>query len=125
MTTQTVDLRPDLNRSLVESARLEKKTVGDLINDAVEYFLEWRWREALDRELSAYAAIHGELWRTQRGQWVAVYEGRLVDQDTDEATLVGRVRAQIGEVPVLICQVGPSPVEESWLRTPSTGRRTP
>ena len=125
MTTQTVDLRPDLNRSLVESARLEKKTVGDLINDAVEYFLEWRWREALDRELSAYAAIHSELWRTQRGQWVAVYEGRLVDQDTDEATLSRACVPQLGEVPVLICQVGPSPVEESWLRTPSTGRRTP
>ena len=122
MTIQTIDLRPDLTRLLTESARLERKTIADLINDAVEYFLEMRWREALDREMAAYAAMHADLWHKHPGLWVAVYEGRLVDQDADEITLVGRMRAQLGEVPVLICQVGPSPVEESWVRTPSTGR---
>ena len=125
MTIQTVDLRPDLNRSLVESARQEQKTVNDLINNAIELFLEMRWREALDRELAAYTALHGELWRTHPGQWVAIHDGKLVDHDADEPTLVSRVRAQLGETPVLICQVAPSPLEESWLRTPSTGRRTP
>lgn len=122
MTIQTVDLRPDLTRSLTESAKLEQRTITDLINDAVEYFLEMRWREALDREMAAYAALHADLWRQHPGQWVAVYQGRLVDQAADEITLVRRIRAQLGEVPVLICQVGPSPVEESWVRTPSTGR---
>ncbi len=122
MTIQTIDLRPDLTRSLTESARLEKRTVADLINDAVEYFLEMRWREALDREMVAYSSLHADLWRKYPGQWVAVYQGRLIDQDADEMTLVGRVRAQLGEVPALICQVGPSPVEDVWVRTPSTGR---
>lgn len=117
MTIQTIDLRPDLTRSLTESAKLERKTISDLINDAVEYFLEMRWREALDREMATYAAMHADLWHKHPGQWVAVYQGRLIDQAADEITLVGRIRAKLGEVPVLICQVGSSLVEESWVTT--------
>ena len=77
MTIQTIDLRPDLTRLLTESARLERKTIADLINDAVEYFLEMRWREALDREMAAYAAMHADLrlcipasgWPSMKDGW--------------------------------------------------------
>ena len=122
MTLQTIDLRPDLTDLLSRDARRENKSIGDLVNEAIELYLETRWREALDREAAAYAEIHASLWQTIPGKWIAMYEGRIVDQDDDEKPLYFRVRERFGETPVLICQVGPTPEEEIWIRTFSTGR---
>ena len=122
MTLQTIDLRPDLTALLSNNARRENKSVGDLVNEAVEFYLEARWREALNRESAAYAEIHASLWQTIPGMWIAMYEGRIVDQDDDPRALHLRVRDRFGETPILMCQVGPTPQEEIWMRTPSTGR---
>lgn len=122
MTLQTIDLRPDLTALLSSSARRENKSIGDLVNEAVELYLETRWREALTREAAAYAEMHAALWQTIPGKWIAMYEGRVVDQDDDGQTLYFRVLERFGETPVMICQVGPTPEEEIWIRTPSTGR---
>lgn len=122
MTLQTIDLRPDLTALLSSNARRENKSIGDLVNEAIEYYLEARWREALDREAAAYAEMHASLWQTIPGKWIAMYEGRIVDQDDDPRTLHLRVRDRFGETPVLMCQVGPAPEEEIWMRTLSTGR---
>ena len=122
MTLQTIDLRPDLTALLSSNARRENKSIGDLANEAIEFYLEMRWREALSREAAAYAKIHPALWQSIPGKWVAVYEGLIVDQDDDPRSLHLRVRDRFGEVPILMCQVGPTSENEIWVRTPSTGR---
>ena len=122
MTLQTIELRPDLTDFLSSSARRENKSVGDLVNEAVESYLESRWSAALDREAAVYSQMHASLWQTIPGKWIAMYEGRIVDQDDDPRALHLRVRERLGEVPILMCQVGPTPEEEIWMRTPSTGR---
>ena len=122
VTLQTIDLRPDLTALLSSNARRENKSIGELVNEAVEFYLEARWSEALDREAVAYGEMHASLWQTIPGKWVAVYEGRVVDQDDDGKTLYLRVRERFGETPVFMCQVSSTPEEEIWVRTPSTGR---
>lgn len=125
MTLQTIDLRPDLTALLSSNARRENKSIGDLVNEAIELYLDTRWREALAREAAAYAEIHATLWQTIPGKWIAMYEGRVVDQDEDPRALHLRVSERFGETPVLMCPVGPTPKEEIWIRTPSTGRIKP
>lgn len=122
MTLQTIDLRPDLTALLSSHALLDNKSIGDLVNEAIEFYLEVRWREALDREAAAYAKIHSTLWQTIPGKWIAMYEGRVVDQDNDPRTLHLRVRDRFGEAPIFMSEVGPLPEKEIWMRTPSTGR---
>lgn len=117
MTIQTIDLRPDLTDGLSSSARRENRSIGDLVNEAVELYLATRWNEALTREAAAYAELHAALWQTIPGKWIALYEGQIVDQDDDPRALHLCVRERLGEVPIFMCQVGPTPEEEIWIRS--------
>ena len=119
---EELTLRPDLSETLAEQSRREERPVTDIVSDAVEQYLEAKWHAKLDEELAAYIELHPELVRTHFGAWVAVHDGAVVDQDQDRVALYRRVRQQYGRVPVLVCEVTAEPVEEVWLRTPSTGR---
>ena len=119
---QTLTLRPDLTATLTAQSRREARPVDDIVSDAVEQYLEAQWRTQLDEELAAYVKLHPELVRTHFGAWVAVHDGAVIDHDLDRVALYRRVRQRYGRIPVLVCEVTEQPVEEIWLRTPSTGR---
>jgi len=95
------------------------------LNEAVERYLRERQREKIHRKVVAYEAMFPELRRNYFGLWVAIHEGKLVDHDDDNAALYRRVRAKYGRTSVLMRQVGEQPIEEIWLRTPSTGKIEP
>lgn len=122
MLSETVVLRPDLHQTLTQRAAQEERSVDELVNEAIDYYLQQRQREKLDREIAAYTEMHPELWRTRPGAWVAIHDGQLVDFDDDQAALYRRVREKYGRTAVLIRQVREGAVEELWIRTPSTGR---
>lgn len=120
--TVTVTLSSDLSQSLRENALQNEKTLDELVNEAVKYYLLDQQRQKIDQEIVAYQRMHPELWRSIPGQWVAVHHGNVVDQDEDRVALYQRVRAEHGRTPVLIRQVTPQVTEEIWMRTPSTGK---
>jgi hypothetical protein len=115
-------LRSDLRESLEKDARREARSINDMVNEAVERYLLKRQRVKLDQEISAYEAMHPELRQKYLGQWVAVHDQKLVDRDSDGLSLYRRVRARYGRTSVLIRLVTEQPIEEVWLRTPSTGK---
>lgn len=119
---QALTLRPDLSATLAEQSRREERSITAIVSDAVEQYLERKWHDKLDEELAAYIELHPALVRTHFGVWVAVHDGAVVDEDRDRVALYRRVRRQYGRMPVLVCEVTAEPVEEIWLRTPSTGR---
>ena len=52
-----------------------------------------------EREVAAYEALWPKLRVTHAGRWVAVKGGQVIDSDTDQHTLIERIRAQCpGEV---------------------------
>lgn len=118
----TVTLSSELSKSLQESDHQHEKTLDELVNEAVEYYLLDQQRQKIDQEIVAYQRMHPELWRSLPGQWVAVHNGNLIDQDEDRVALYQRVRAEYGRTSVLIRQVKPEATEEIWMRTPSTGK---
>lgn len=122
MLAETVVLRPDLRQPLALRAEQEARSIDDLANEAIDDYLRTRQQEKLDREITAYTKMHPELWRTLPGHWVAFHNGELVDTDTDQAALYGRIREKYGRTAVLIRQVRQEANEELWIRTPSTGR---
>lgn len=119
---KTIVLRADLHKRLESNAQQTTKTVNDLVNEAVEFYLREQQRTKLDREVAAYEKLHPTLKQTHLGQWVAIHHEKLVDHDADGPSLYRRIRAKYGRVSVLIRQVTEQPVEEVWLRTPTTGR---
>ena len=122
MAIEQIRIRPDLTETLVEDARQSAQDVNDLANEAIEIYLRERQRRKIDREIEAYVGMHKDLWERIPGQWVAIHNGELVDQDTDMGALYQRVRERYGRTSVLIRQVKESPEEVIWWRTPSTGK---
>lgn len=59
----------------------------------------------LAREVAAYARMRAKLLQTQKGKWVAILHGKLVDSDDDEEILTDRVYAKFGYRTMLIRQV--------------------
>ena len=57
MTQDTITLRPDLRESLARNAQEAARTLSDLVNEAVESYLEARQNEKLDREVAAYTRL--------------------------------------------------------------------
>jgi len=118
----TVVLRDDLRETLEKSAEQESRSVDEIVNEAVGLYLRERQRAKLDKEISAYEAMHAELRLKYLGQWVAMHDQELVDHDPDGSALYQRIRAKYGKTSVLIRQVMQQPIEEVWIRTPDTGK---
>lgn len=118
----TVALRDDLRETLEKSAEQESRSVDDIVNEAVGLYLRERQRAKLDKEISAYEAMHPELQQKYLGQWIAVHDQKLVDHDPNGVALYQRIRAKYGKTSVLIRQVARQPIEEAQIRTPSTGK---
>ena len=117
-------LEPSLRMTLEQDAAHEANSVNDLINEADDDYLRERQQAKIDREIVAYEEMHAELLRDNLDEWVALHNQELVEHDRDRVALDRRLRAWYGRTSVLIRQVLLDPIEEIWMRTPSTGRTT-
>lgn len=62
----------------------------------------------VEREMQAYESLRPLLEREYLGQFVAIYDGQLVDSDFDKGVLLNRFYNQFGNVTVYIKKVGES-----------------
>jgi hypothetical protein len=74
--------------------------------------------EAIDREQRAYEAQHVSLLESYAGEYVAFYQGQLVDHDVDRAALGRRVRSRYENTPVLITPVHQEARQTIVVRSP-------
>jgi hypothetical protein len=75
-------------------------------------------RPAMSRNVEAFTALHAELVKRYLGQYVAFYEGQLVDHDPDPIVLLARIRTQFPDQVVLRRKVEPVPEREIHIRHP-------
>ncbi|SRR6266511_4278584 len=82
---------------------------------------EFHWppppRTKWEREYRAFQRLLPELLLTERGQYVAIHEERVIDRDRDEMALIARVLAQVGNVDIHVGLVTdrPGPVCRSGI----------
>jgi hypothetical protein len=74
-------------------------------------------------ETAAYEANHTRLIADHAGEYVAIFNGRLVDYDVDESTLLRRINSFYPDDIVLIKHVVPLPEPELRVRSPRLERR--
>jgi hypothetical protein len=121
---EAIVLDAALEELLSDDAQREDRSLNDLVNEAVEYYIRQRQQKKIDVEIVAFESMHRDLWQNYPKEWVAIHHQELVDHDSDQVALYRRVRQRFGRIPVLIRQVQESPTVEIWMRTPSTGRLT-
>lgn len=119
---EAILIKPELRELLLKDAEQEQRSVSDIVNEAVEHYLHDRQTLKLDQEIAAFERLHPDLVKTHLGKWVAVFDQQLVDHDQERQALYQRVRAKYGRATILIRRVLEQPVEELWIRTPSTGK---
>lgn len=73
---------------------------------------------AMRREEAAYEAMHAELMAEHRGDYVAIYQGELVDYDQDETSLLRRLEEIYPDQVVLMKKVRPLPEATLHFRSP-------
>ena len=61
--------------------------------------------DAMSHEIAAYASQHEELIKHYLNQYVAVYQGQVIDHDPDHSALFQRINTNYPEEIVLIRQV--------------------
>ena len=120
---ETIVLRNDLRQTLEIKAKEKNKSTNDIINEAIEHYLEQQQQAKLENEISAYEKLYPELHQKYFAEWVATNNQKLVDHDKDQATLCQRIRANYGSIPILIRQVTHQVQNDIWIRTPSNGKQ--
>jgi len=75
-------------------------------------------RAAMQQEVTTFEASHAKLWQQYPRQYVAIHQGKVIDNDADELALVERIEASCANDVVLIRQVLPKPPEPLRYRSP-------
>ena len=104
--------------SLYERARRvaqsQDRDIADVVAEALEQGLpaiEADSKKPTDREREkqTFHRLHPELWQKYPLEYVAVYDGELVDHDPDRVALLQRVDEQYPDLFVLVRQVREEP----------------
>jgi len=75
-------------------------------------------RAAMKKEIAVYKALHPELVQKYLGQYVAIYQGKLVDHDADPVTLHQRVIQKYSGKVVLSRKVQKDAEPVLYMRSP-------
>lgn len=104
---------------LEQVAREKNTTPQRLAEQAIREFLRSEARRRMQREMDAFFQLHARLLVDHAGEFVAIYQGKLIDHDFDQLALYQRVEQRYRDTPVLIKQVLPNPEEEYTFRSPT------
>lgn len=118
-----ISLPAALVEELAQTAETQQTDLTTVMIQAVEHYLRVQAQQAIDREQRAYAAQHAQLASRYAGEYIAMYQERLVDHDLDRAALGQRVRARYGRAPVLITPVLAQPQQVITVRSPRLQER--
>ena len=118
-----IQLEHSLMQQVEQVAAEQTATPAQIVETAVRAYLRQLDRARIKTEAEAYHAMHTELVKQYLKQYVAIYNGQLVDQDKDFQQLHTRIRQRFGRQPVLIRRVEAQPEHELLFRSPQLERK--
>lgn len=108
-----IDIEQQVQIKLEQMAKSLGKTSEQLIKEAIGEHLERLNKQRLKVETTAFNQLYPQLKTSYPDQFVAVYQGQVIDVDENFESLFLRIQAQYGDLPILIRQVTPS-LHETW-----------
>lgn len=103
----TISIPQNLYRRAHELANRRNQPVNEVLEAAIALAEAELLRTAVQettmgQEEAAYQAMYAELAAQHNGEFVAIYQGQLIDHDLDELALLRRLDAQYPDEVVLI-----------------------
>ena len=114
----SIQLEPRLQTKLDQTAQRLGKSAEEIASEAIQAHLEELDSQALAKEERAYQRLYPMLRAQYFNQFVAIYDGQLLDSDVDFEELFLRIQQRIGANTVLIRRVTEQPLEEYHFRSP-------
>ena len=107
----TVIIKPTMQTKLEQVADMTGQPIDEIVDQALNQHLERLNDQQLEAEIRAFEQMYADLKENYFGQFVAVYQGQVVDADADIEPLFLRIQDSFGDRTVLIRQVGDTPDE--------------
>jgi hypothetical protein len=123
MATQVTLTVPDTTyQQAKELAQMTSREVEEVLTEPILFAFPSFYMDeemvAMQREEKAFDAMRAELLAKYPDQYVAVYQGVVVDHDADEIPLLTRLNQQYPDEVVLMRQVSPYPPKTLRIRSP-------
>lgn len=103
-------------------AILRNQKVADLLAEAIALveadMATPSDEQRMAREEAAYQTMYDELKTKYAGEYVAIFNGQLIDHDLDELALLRRLDAQYPDDIVLMRKVSAEPEPDLRMRSP-------
>lgn len=74
--------------------------------------------DSMEQEVAAYESQHGALLTQYPGQYIALYQGKVIDHDPDQLNLLARIDQQYPAISVLIRKVERTLPKPRRVRSP-------
>lgn len=121
-TKLTITLPDDIYRQFESAAEVSEQNVAELVTEAVvanvpRLAVHPQWRE-MEREEAAFRAMHKELLLKYHNEYVAIYQGKVVDHGEDFVEIVGRIDDAYPDEIVFISKVSSKPERTLRFRSP-------
>ncbi len=118
----TLTLSDDVYKQAAAFAQSTNQDVAEMLAESI--VLDWpplpddEEHRAMAREEAAYRIMYAEFSAKYPGQYVAIYQGKLIDRDPDLEAICDRIDEKYSNAVVLIRAVQPSPDEVLNFRSP-------
>lgn len=113
---QTVTLSSELTDILSAEAERSGKTLSMLAEEWLRQQYQTLRRAQLAAQTKRFQAQQMTLYAQYPNQYIAFYNDAVLDHDDDMRALALRVRADHGNLPIVIAQVTAEPVTEYKMR---------
>lgn len=87
-----ITLEPELYKRVEKAALEQEISTNDIFSEAVRQYLWELNRRKISEETRTYRQQHEQLKASYLGQYIAMFQGKVVDQDEDFQVLHQRVR---------------------------------
>jgi len=98
---------PTLIKQIEQWGQETDRPAEEILEIAVQTYFDELEKEAIRSETRTFWALHDDLLKTYPEEYIALYQGKVVDHDKNVSILEERVRQQFGLLPVLIAMVKP------------------
>lgn len=115
---------PSLVEEVERVTQQEGVDSADFVADAVRRHLATYRHKRLVAETEAWYNLPAEDRARYEGQYVAVFQGQVVDNDSDRLKLYFRLQAQYGRQTILITEGGDQPLPVYRVRSPRQGQKS-
>lgn len=101
----TLTIEPELYNRIQKAAQDNRSDIGEFVKQAIQQYIWELGRQKISDESKIYRQRHTELKKKFLGRYIAMHEGRVVDDDAEFSALRQRIRQKFGETPVMITLV--------------------